>query len=112
MCRSAGIPMGGDGLAVKPSAQPTLVRTQHLPPPALMARELGMPSPHGPSCCVSSCVILSHQSSLHHAGYGHIADGIGAGGAVHRTACSEIWWRAVRGEHALVRHADLLQPGP
>jgi hypothetical protein len=31
MCRSVGIPMGGDGLAVKPSAQPTLVRTQHLP---------------------------------------------------------------------------------
>jgi hypothetical protein len=29
--RSAAIPMGGDGLAVKPSAQPTLVRTQHLP---------------------------------------------------------------------------------
>ena len=32
--RSAGIPMGRDGLPVKPSAQPTLVRTQHLPPPA------------------------------------------------------------------------------
>ena len=30
--RSNGIPMGWDGLAVKPSAKPTLVRTQHLPP--------------------------------------------------------------------------------
>ena len=30
--RSAAIPMGRDRLAVKPSAKPTLVRTQHLPP--------------------------------------------------------------------------------
>ena len=30
--RSAAIPIGRDRLTVKPSAQPTLVRTQHLPP--------------------------------------------------------------------------------
>src|SRR5487761_1306377 len=35
------MPMHGNGLAVKPSAKPTLVRTQHLPPPAKTARELG-----------------------------------------------------------------------
>jgi hypothetical protein len=47
--RSVAIPMGGDGRSVKPSAQPTLVRTQHLPPPAEIARELGFPGLAG--CC-------------------------------------------------------------
>ena len=37
------IPMGRDGLTVKPSAKPTLVRTQHLPPPAKTATGLGIP---------------------------------------------------------------------
>jgi hypothetical protein len=36
--------------SVKPSAQPTLVRTQHLPPPAKTARELGCSWLGGPSC--------------------------------------------------------------
>jgi hypothetical protein len=35
--------------SVKPSAQPTQVRTLHLPPPAETARELGILPPHGPS---------------------------------------------------------------
>ena len=35
--------MGRDGLTVKPSAKPTLVRTQHLPPPAKTATGLGIP---------------------------------------------------------------------
>ena len=94
MRRSAGIPMGGDGLAVKPSAQPTLVRTQYLPPPAQMARELGISRPRGPSGLMSSCVIPGHQTPLHHAGYGHMADGIGAEAAVHRTARSGDFWVA------------------
>jgi hypothetical protein len=85
--RSAAIPMGWDGLPVKPSAQPTLVRTQHLPPPAKTARELGIPRPGAPWCVVSSSVVIGQETSPHHAGYGHIADGIGAGGAVRRTAC-------------------------
>ena len=36
--------------SVKPPAQPTLVRTQHLPPPAKTARELGFQGLR-PSCC-------------------------------------------------------------
>ena len=40
---------GWNGPPVKPSAQPTLVRTQHLPLPAEMARELGIPGFAG--CC-------------------------------------------------------------
>jgi hypothetical protein len=35
--------MGRNGRSVKPSAKPTLVRTQHLPRPAQIARELGFP---------------------------------------------------------------------
>jgi hypothetical protein len=34
------IPMGGNERSVKPSAQPTLVRTQHLPPPAKTTPDL------------------------------------------------------------------------
>jgi hypothetical protein len=33
------IPMGGDERSVKPSAQPTLVRTQHLPPAKCQLRD-------------------------------------------------------------------------
>jgi hypothetical protein len=47
--RSVAIPMGRDRLTVKPSAKPTLVRTQHLPLPAETARELGIPGLAG--CC-------------------------------------------------------------
>jgi hypothetical protein len=71
--------------SVKPSAQPTLVRIQDLPPPAQTARSPGFPRPCGPLGDVSSCVIVGQEASLHHDGYGHIADGTGAGGAVHRT---------------------------
>src|SRR5450755_5079047 len=45
----AGRPRQGTFLTVKPSAKPTLVRTQHLPPPAEIARELGFPGLAG--CC-------------------------------------------------------------
>jgi hypothetical protein len=41
-----------DRRSVKPSAQPTLVRTQHLPPPAKTARGLGFLRPRGPWCVV------------------------------------------------------------
>src|SRR5260370_33173505 len=85
--RSAAIRLHGGKVSVKPLAQPTLVRTQHLPPPAKTDRELGIPRPRGPSCVVSSCVIAGQEPSLHHDVYGHIADGFGAGGAVHRPVC-------------------------
>jgi len=64
-----------------------LVRTQHLPPPAEMARDRGILSSRGPSRVVSSSVIVGQETPLYHDGYGHIADGFRAGGAVHRTAC-------------------------
>ncbi len=38
----AGCPSGQRERSVKPSAQPTLVRTQHLPPPAETASDLGV----------------------------------------------------------------------
>jgi hypothetical protein len=85
--RSAAIPMGRNGRSVKPSAQPTLVRTQHLPPPAETARDPGFLRVRGPLCVVSSCVIAGQQTSLRGSGYGHMADGFRPGGAVHRTAC-------------------------
>jgi hypothetical protein len=37
LTRSLAIPMGWAKRSVKPSAQPTLVRTQHLPPPVKTA---------------------------------------------------------------------------
>jgi hypothetical protein len=86
----AGCPSGQRERSVKPSAQPTLVRTQHLPPPAKTARELGISRLRVPSCVVSPCVISGQETPLCHGGYGHMTDGIGAGGAVHRTACSWI----------------------
>jgi hypothetical protein len=64
-----------------------LVRTQHLPLPAKTARVLRLLPAHGPSCVVSSSVISGQEMPLNHASYGQIADGIGAEGAVHRTAC-------------------------
>jgi hypothetical protein len=76
--------------SVKPSAQPTLVRTQHLPPPAKTARGLGFLRVRGPSGVVSSCVIGGQQTPLRGSGYGHMADGFGPEQAVHRTACSGI----------------------
>src|SRR5262249_21971526 len=72
---------------VKPSAQPTQVRTLDLPPLAETARDRGILWARGPSSVVSSSVIVGQETPLHHAGYGHIADGSGAEGAVHRTAC-------------------------
>jgi hypothetical protein len=38
---------------------------------------------------VSSSVIVGQETALYHDGYGRIADGFGAGGAVHRTACTD-----------------------
>jgi len=78
--------------SVKPSAQPTLVRTQHLPPPAQTARDRGILPSRGPSWLVSSSVIVGQETPLHHGGYGHIPDGSGAEGAVRRTACCVSWW--------------------
>src|SRR5580704_11949203 len=80
--------MGRDRLTVKPSAKPTLVRTQHLPLPAETARELGLPGLAGLLAPVPSCFMMCRRAPLRSSGYGHMADGIGAEQAVHRTACS------------------------
>src|SRR6266487_2339831 len=84
---TAGCPSGQRERSVKPSAQPTLVRTQHLPLPAKTVPGLGILRPCGPSCVVSSCVIVGQETPLRGGGYGHMADGIGPEPAVHRTAC-------------------------
>ena len=49
--------MGRDRLTVKPSANPTLVRTQHLPLPAETARQLGIPG-------LASCYFLAFDFPL------------------------------------------------
>src|SRR5450631_2539107 len=76
--------------AVKPSAKPTLVRTQHLPLPAETARELGFPGLAGLLAVVPPCFVMCRCAPLRSSGYGHIADGIGAEPAVHRTASSTV----------------------
>jgi hypothetical protein len=55
-----------------------------------MAHGRGILPSRGPPCVVSSSVIVGQETPLHHAGYGHIADGFGPGGAVHGTACSPV----------------------
>ena len=82
--------MGRDRLTVKPSAKPTLVRTQHLPLPAETARELGIPGLAGLLCLVPLCFVMCRCEPLRSSGYGHMADGFGAEQAVHRTACSGV----------------------
>jgi hypothetical protein len=54
--------------SVKPSAWPTLVRTQHLPPPAETARGLRIPGPAGRLAVVPLCVIMCRCESLHGSG--------------------------------------------
>jgi len=58
LCRSEGMWRCRQERAVKPSAQPTLVRTQHLPPPAKTARWLRKRGPAGRFFSVPWCVTL------------------------------------------------------
>jgi hypothetical protein len=64
--------------SVKPSAQPTLVRTQHLPPPAETARWLRILVAGGPFFSVPACVTLCRCRPLCRGVHGRIADGFGA----------------------------------
>jgi hypothetical protein len=82
---TAGCPSGQRERSVKPSAQPTLVRTQHLPPPAKMARWLRILVAGGPFFSVPACVILERCRPSCRGVHGRIADGIGAPG---RSVCT------------------------
>ena len=73
--------------SVKPSAQPTLVRTQHLPPPAKTARSLRKRGPAGRFLLVPPCVIVCRCRSSRSNRYGQIADSVRAKQAVRGTAC-------------------------
>src|ERR1022692_4884924 len=99
-CRSAAIPMGRNERPVKPSAKPTLVRTQHLLPPAKTARGLGIPGLAGRLAVVPPCLTMCRCELLHSSGYGHIADRIRPEQAVHRTAGSSPRRRT---DHLLLR---------
>jgi len=72
--------------SVKPSAQPTLVRTQHLPPPAKTARTLRKRGPAGRFPLVPPCVIVCRCRAWRSNRYGHMADSVRAEGAVRGTA--------------------------
>jgi hypothetical protein len=71
---------------VKPSAQPTLVRTQHLPPPAKTAPWLRERRPAGRFLLVTPRIRLCHRGSMRGSGYEHIADSVRAKLAVRITA--------------------------
>ena len=72
--------------SVKPSAQPTLVRTQHLPPPAKTARSLRKRGPAGRFLLVTPCISVCHCGSMRSSGCVHMADSVRAERAVRITA--------------------------
>jgi len=81
--------------SVKPSAKPSLVRTQHLPPPAETARALHICGVAGRFLLVPPCFMMCGRSAPCKGSYGRMADGTGAEPAVRVTACpaafSIIW---------------------
>jgi hypothetical protein len=58
--------------SVKPSAQPTLVRTQHLPHPGETARSLRKRGPAGRFLLVTMCISVCHCGSMHSSGCVHM----------------------------------------
>ena len=72
--------------SVKPSAQPTLVRTQHLPPPAKTARSLRKRGPAGRFLLVTSCISACHCGSMHGSVHVHMVYSVRAKLAVRITA--------------------------
>jgi hypothetical protein len=78
---------GGSGSAhCKIVGLAMLVRTQHLPPSAKVARELGLPGLGGLLVVVPPCFMMCRCELLRSSGCGHMADGFGAEQAVHGTA--------------------------
>src|SRR6266496_923943 len=82
----AGCPSGQRERSVKPSAQPTLVRTQHLPPPAKTAPGLRKRSPAGRSLLVTACISVCHYGSMHGSVHVHMVYSVRAKLAVRITA--------------------------
>jgi len=87
LCRSGDMWRCRQERAVKPSAQPTLVRTQHLPPPGKTARCLRKRGPAGRFLLVPPCVIVYRSRPWRSNRYGQIADSVRPEGAVRGTAC-------------------------
>ncbi len=71
---------------VKPSAQPTLVRTQHLPPPAKTAPWLRKRRPAGRFLLVTPCIRVRHYGSMHGSVHVHMVYSVRAKLAVRITA--------------------------
>ena len=71
---------------VKPSAQPTLVRTQHLPPPAKTTRSLRKRGPAGRFLLVTPRVRVDHYGSMHGSVHVHMVYSVRAKLAVRITA--------------------------
>jgi hypothetical protein len=72
--------------SVKPSAQPTLVRTQHLPPPAKTAPGLRKRDPAGRFLLVTSCISACHCGSMYGSVHVHMVYSVRAKLAVRITA--------------------------
>ena len=85
LCRSEGMWRCRQERAVKPSAQPTLVRTQHLPPPAETAPWLRKRARGAVLLLVTLCLMACHCGLMCRSVHGRIADGVRAGRAVGDT---------------------------
>ena len=72
--------------SVKPSAQPTLVRTQHLPPPAKTAPGLRKRGPAGRFPLVTPCIRVRHCGSMYSSVHVHMVYSVRAKLAVRITA--------------------------
>src|SRR6266571_7492026 len=83
---TAGCPSGQRERSVKPSAQPTLVRTQHLPPPAKTASGLRKRGPAGRFLLVTPCIRVRHYRSTHGSVHVHMVYSVPAKLAVRITA--------------------------
>ena len=88
LCRSGAMWSCRQERTVKPSAQPTLVRTQHLPHPGETARWLRKRGPAGRFFSVTPCTRVCHRGSMHSGGYGQIADSVRAERAVRSGSCT------------------------
>jgi hypothetical protein len=100
-----GVRLGEERRAVKPSAQPTLVRTKHLPPPAKTAPWLRKRGPAGRFLLITLCISLRHYGSMHGSVRVHMVYSVRAELAVRITAPSA-HLAVVRGGADSGQHAE------